>query len=285
MIRIVLEALGVTLSKKARCRALQLPGVERGARPAPPLGPAVVAAHPADPRLRDRSAGARGPLRRLRRRRGVTDPRRSIERGARAELSTVLEMGGAVAAVENAYMKQRLVESHTARLQTSIEAGDIHGGRRQLSTPSPSPRRSLEGEPVGPQVVDESAERQQIERLEAFRARSAARTRWRGRFATSADVGEERRQRHAALDPRPPTIGVTTGRVGRRAARAASASTAPPRASANAPPRRPPPARERSTRARAGARDLSGAVSGDRSRSSWASRAWTATATARSRSP
>ena len=40
-------------------------GVERGAGSAAPLGPAVVAAHPADPRLRDGPARVRGPLRRL----------------------------------------------------------------------------------------------------------------------------------------------------------------------------------------------------------------------------
>ena len=65
VIRIVLEALGVTFSKKARCRALQLPAWNEGPGPAAPLGPAVVPAHPADPRLRDGPARVRGPLRRL----------------------------------------------------------------------------------------------------------------------------------------------------------------------------------------------------------------------------
>ena len=41
-------------------------GLERGARPAAPVGPAVVAAHAADPGLRDRSARIRRHLRRLR---------------------------------------------------------------------------------------------------------------------------------------------------------------------------------------------------------------------------
>ena len=45
-------------------------GLERGARPAPTVGPAVVAAHPAGAGLRDRPARVRGPLRRLPRRRG-----------------------------------------------------------------------------------------------------------------------------------------------------------------------------------------------------------------------
>ena len=38
-------------------------------------------------------------------------------------MQKVLEMGGAVSAVENSYMKQALVESHTRRLQ-AIESGE-----------------------------------------------------------------------------------------------------------------------------------------------------------------
>ena len=45
-------------------------GLERGARPAPALGPAVVAAHPAGAGLRVRPAGVRRHLRRVRGRRG-----------------------------------------------------------------------------------------------------------------------------------------------------------------------------------------------------------------------
>ena len=64
--RIVLEMLGVTLSKDARARAVQLPGVERGARPAATVGPAVVAAAAAGAGLRVRPAGVRRHLRGLR---------------------------------------------------------------------------------------------------------------------------------------------------------------------------------------------------------------------------
>ena len=56
------------------------PGVERGARPAAAVGPAVGAAHAAGARLRDRPAGVRGPLRRLARGRG--QGRRARRRGA-----------------------------------------------------------------------------------------------------------------------------------------------------------------------------------------------------------
>ena len=76
--RIVLEALAVTLGRNARARALQLPGLERGARPAAPVGPAVVAAHPAGARLRDRPARVRRHLRGLARDGGA---RRRARRG------------------------------------------------------------------------------------------------------------------------------------------------------------------------------------------------------------
>ena len=52
--RIVLEALAVTLGRDARARAIQLPAWNEALGPAAAVGPAVVAAHPAGARLRDR---------------------------------------------------------------------------------------------------------------------------------------------------------------------------------------------------------------------------------------
>ena len=63
--RIVLEMLGVTLSRDARARSIQLPGVERGPRPAAPVGPAVGAADAAGARLRDRPPRVPRPVRGL----------------------------------------------------------------------------------------------------------------------------------------------------------------------------------------------------------------------------
>ena len=65
--RIVLEMLGVTLSRGRPGPRGAAAGVERGARPAAAVGPAVGAADAAGAGLRDRPAGVRGPLRRLRR--------------------------------------------------------------------------------------------------------------------------------------------------------------------------------------------------------------------------
>ena len=92
--RIVLEMLGVTLSKDARARADPAAVLERGARPAPALGPAVVAAHAAGARLRDRPARVRRPVRGLEgrsRRRPA-----SSSRPPRPSSQWVLDGGGVV---------------------------------------------------------------------------------------------------------------------------------------------------------------------------------------------
>ena len=82
--RIVLEMLGVTLSQgrpRPRGAAARL---ERGARPAAAVGPAVVAAHPAGPRVRDRPARVRRPVRRL----AVVEARSAeLVEAARAEIA------------------------------------------------------------------------------------------------------------------------------------------------------------------------------------------------------
>ena len=57
--RIVLEMLGVTLSKDARARAIQLPCWNEAIGLPTPVGPAVVAPHAAGARLRDRPARVR----------------------------------------------------------------------------------------------------------------------------------------------------------------------------------------------------------------------------------
>ena len=68
--RIVLEMLGVTLSKNARARAVQLPAWNEALGLPRPVGPAVVAAAAAGAGLRVRPAGVRRHLRRLDRHRG-----------------------------------------------------------------------------------------------------------------------------------------------------------------------------------------------------------------------
>jgi len=164
VIRIVLEALGVTLSRKARCRALQLPawnealGLPRPWDQQWSLRIQQILAYETDllevPDLFDGSH--------------VVEARvQELKKQAREELQRVLDMGGAIAAVENAYMKQQLVESNTRRVQ-QIESGErIVVGVNAFQESEPSPLTAAGTPSI--LKVDDSAERRQIERLEAFR--------------------------------------------------------------------------------------------------------------------
>jgi (2R)-ethylmalonyl-CoA mutase len=168
LIRIVLEALGVTLSKDARARALQLPawnealGLPRPWDQQWSLRVQQILAYETDLlEYDDLFEGSR-----------VIDAKtRELAAGAREELARVLAMGGAVAAVENAYMKRQLVASHTRRIR-AIESGELTVvGVNAWTDSEPSP---LTAGPQSVLVVDESAERAQIEALRAFRSRRNA---------------------------------------------------------------------------------------------------------------
>ncbi|MCK7514095.1 MAG: methylmalonyl-CoA mutase family protein [Desulfobacterales bacterium] len=56
--------------------------------------------------------------------------RKLLEEAAQAELDRVLDMGGAVEALENGYMKRSLVESNARRIR-EIETGQPGRRRRQ----------------------------------------------------------------------------------------------------------------------------------------------------------
>jgi (2R)-ethylmalonyl-CoA mutase len=82
-------------------------------------------------------------------------------------------MGGAVAAVETGYMKARLVESNTTRLQ-AIESGDMTVvGVNRFTTTEVSPLTAGEG---SIQTVDPAVEAAAIERIKAWRAARDARS-------------------------------------------------------------------------------------------------------------
>jgi len=168
VIRIVLEALGVTFSKRARCRALQLPawnealGLPRPWDQQWSLRIQQILAFETDLlEYEDLFDGSHV----------VAAKTRELKQAARAELEKVLAMGGAVAAVENAYMKRQLVESHTRRVR-AIEAGELKViGVNCYTESEASPLTSGEQSIL---KVDESAEREQIERLRAFRGQRNA---------------------------------------------------------------------------------------------------------------
>ena len=90
---------------------------------------------------------------------------------ARAELAAVDERGGAVAAIEDGYMKRRLVESNARRL-AAIETGErvVVGVNRFAETE----RSPLASDGAGVLTVDGSAERAQLERLRGHRTRRSA---------------------------------------------------------------------------------------------------------------
>ncbi|MEW6257205.1 MAG: protein meaA [Pseudomonadota bacterium] len=162
--RILIEMLAVTLSKKARARAVQLPawnealGLPRSFDQQWSLRMQQVLAYETD-------LLAYGDIFD-----GSVEIDRKVEElkaEARAELERIEAMGGAVAAVENSYMKQALVESNTRRLE-SIETGDqvVVGVNRWTET-EPSPLTTGEGAIL---TVPAHVEAEQIERLQEWRA-------------------------------------------------------------------------------------------------------------------
>jgi (2R)-ethylmalonyl-CoA mutase len=162
--RIVLEMLGVTLSKKARARAVQLPawnealGLPRPWDQQWALRMQQVLALETD-LLEYGDILDGSPI--------IDSKVRELVLGAEAEIERVREEGGMVHAVETGYVKRQLVASHTARMR-AIEAGDLKIiGVNCFTETAESPLTS--GTDSGIMKVDAAAEREQIERLRAFR--------------------------------------------------------------------------------------------------------------------
>jgi (2R)-ethylmalonyl-CoA mutase len=163
--RILLEMLAVVLSKKARARAVQLPawnealGLPRPWDQQWSLRVQQIVAYETDlleyADIFDGSAVIEAKV-------------EDLKREAREELSRIEAMGGAIAAVESSYMKQRLVESNAARLR-KIETGEqVVVGVNKFMESEPSPLAA--GIDGGILTVPPSVEREQIERLQAWRA-------------------------------------------------------------------------------------------------------------------
>ena len=165
-IRIALEMLGVVLSKKARARAVQLPawnealGLPRPWDQQWALRTQQIMAYETD-LLEYADILDESPV--------VQAKVDSLIAEAYDELERIDEMDGAVEAVEAGYMKQRLVDSNARRLRR-IEAGEqcVVGVNRWTES-EPSPLTSDMDNAI--LKIDVSAEREQIERLEAFRAK------------------------------------------------------------------------------------------------------------------
>src|SRR5947209_11175530 len=165
--RIVLEMLAVTLSRDARARAVQLPAWNE----------ALGLPRPWDQQWSLRIQQILAYETDLLEYEDLFDGSHVVEKhtndllaSAREELARVQKMGGAVAAIESAYMKQQLVAANTRRLR-AIESGErVVVGVNAYTETEPSPLTA--GQSI--LVVDESAEREQIESLRAFRAKRSA---------------------------------------------------------------------------------------------------------------
>jgi (2R)-ethylmalonyl-CoA mutase len=162
--RILLEMLAVVLSKNARARAVQLPtwnealGLPRPWDQQWSLRLQQILAYETDLlEFGDIFDGA-GEIERK-----VAEMKRDIA----AELERIRRLGGAVAAVESGYMKQRLVESN-ARRMAAIERGEqIVVGVNRYTESAPSPL--LAGGDAGFLVPDAAAEQEHVARLAAWR--------------------------------------------------------------------------------------------------------------------
>ena len=163
VIRIVLEALAVTMGRDARARALQLPawnealGLPRPWDQQWSLRIQQILANETDLlEYRDIFEGSK-----------VMDALvDELAEGARAEMAVVAENGGAVAAVP--YMKTQLVESHRARV-AAIERGELKVvGQNVHTSTEPSPLQ--EGEDGGILTVDPHVEAGQIDAVGKWRS-------------------------------------------------------------------------------------------------------------------
>ncbi len=202
--RILIEMLAVTLSKKARARAVQLPtwnealGLPRPWDQQWSLRMQQIMAYETDLLEYD----------------DLFDENPAIERkvaalkeGAMAELTLIDSMGGAVEAIE--YMKSRLVDSNATRIG-KIETGEMTVvGVNAFQTGESSPLTAGEDAIMS---IDPATEADQISRLETWRAT-------RDPKATQLALDTLRKAAIEGSNIMPPSIaaakaGVTTGEWG-----------------------------------------------------------------------
>jgi len=163
--RIVLEMLGVTLSRDARARAVQLPawnealGLPRPWDQQWSLRIQQVLALESDLlEHEDLFAGSH-----------VVEAKvGELLTAARAEMARIAEMGGAVAAVENGYLKSELVAAHS-RHRARVESGEaVVVGVNAFTETEPSPLTADLDTAV--QAVDPAVEGRAVAALQAWRA-------------------------------------------------------------------------------------------------------------------
>ncbi|MEC8581052.1 MAG: protein meaA, partial [Pseudomonadota bacterium] len=159
--RILIEMLAVTLSKRARARAVQLPAWNE----------ALGLPRPWDQQWSMRMQQIMAYETDLLEYDDLFDNNPAVDRkvaelkeGARAELANLGSMGGAIESIE--YMKSRLVDSNADRLNRIEKQETVVVGVNRWTEGEPSP---LVGEDGGIMVVDPAVEQEQIARLNEWR--------------------------------------------------------------------------------------------------------------------
>jgi len=204
--RIMIEMLAVTLSKDARARAVQLPawnealGLPRPWDQQWSLRAQQILAYETDLlEYEDIFEGSHVMEKKV----------AELKAAAKEEMRTIEEMGGAVVAVENAYMKERLVESNAARF-ASIEDGSmivvgVNKYQQTVESPLTAGEESI-------MVVPEGVAEEQIARLQEWREQ-------RDDAAVKASLADLRQAAKEGRNVMEPSIvcakaGVTTGEWG-----------------------------------------------------------------------
>ena len=159
--RILIEMLAVTLSKKARARAVQLPawnealGLPRPWDQQWSLRMQQILAYETD-LLEFGDLFDGNPA--------IDAKVEELKDGARAELANLGSMGGAIGAID--YMKSRLVDSNADRVNRIEREETVVVGVNRWKEAEPSP---LMGEDGGIMTVDPAVEADQIARLTEWR--------------------------------------------------------------------------------------------------------------------
>ena len=160
--RILIEMLAVTLSKNARARAVQLPawnealGLPRPWDQQWSMRMQQIMAFETD-LLEYEDLFDGNPV--------VAAKVDALKTGALHELATLDGMGGAISAIE--YMKARLVDSNAERINKIEQNQTVVVGVNKFTTSEPSPLTTGDDEIL---VVDPAVEKQQVDRLNDWRA-------------------------------------------------------------------------------------------------------------------
>ncbi len=207
VVRIVLEMLAVVLSKGARARAVQLPawnealGLPRAVDQKWSLRAQQILAFETD-LLEYEDLFDGSPV--------IEAKVTALEGEAWREVERVLSMGGALAAVENGYVKEQLVTSNAARLRRIEKGEDVVVGVNRFVEEAPEPL--VAGGEGSILTVDPKVEAEARARLSTWKSQ-------RDPHAVATALGALEHAARGGANVMPPSIdaaraGVTTGEWG-----------------------------------------------------------------------